>query len=119
MAEKRHPYRSACNEKNCVDARPYPLDRTASLSLKSFGAILVPRTTPHRQPPLPTSHIPAEPPFQRVKPPSQRVAIDLADDKTVSQGCKCVLSVVDHLTRFVDGKTKNDIPTILSSPPLA
>ena len=54
------------------------------------------RTTPHGRPPLPTRHtgIPVERPFQRV-------AIDLGDYKTVSQDCKCAMSAIDHLTRFV------------------
>ena len=36
-----------------------------------------------------------------VERPFQRVAIDLVEYKIVSQGCKYVLSVIDHLTRFV------------------
>ena len=52
------------------------------------------RKTPHRRPPLPTGHVPVDRPFQRV-------AIDLVEYKTLSQGCKYVLSVIDHLTRFV------------------
>ena len=52
------------------------------------------RKTPYRRPPLPTGHVPVERPFQRV-------AIDLEEYKTVSQGCKYVLSVIHHLTRFV------------------
>ena len=51
------------------------------------------RKTPHRRPPLRTGHVTVDRPFQRV-------TIDLVDYKTVSQGCKHVLSVIDHLTRF-------------------
>ena len=50
------------------------------------------RKTLHRRPPLPTGHVLVERPFQRV-------AIDLVEYKTVSQGCKYVSSVIDHLTR--------------------
>ena len=52
------------------------------------------RKTPHRRPLLPTGNIPVDRPFQRV-------AIDLVEYKTVSQGCKYVLSVINHLIRFV------------------
>ena len=52
------------------------------------------RKTPHRGPPFPTGHVPVDRPFQRV-------AIDLVEYKTVSQGCKYVLSVINHLIRFV------------------
>ena len=51
------------------------------------------RKTPHRRPPLPTGHVPVERQFQRV-------AVDV-EYKTVPQGCKHVLSVIDHLARFV------------------
>ena len=53
------------------------------------------RKTPHRRPPLPTGHVPVERPFQRV-------AIDLVEYNTVSQGCKYGLSVIDHMTRLVN-----------------
>ena len=52
------------------------------------------RKTPHRRPPLPKGHVPVERPFQRV-------AIDLVEYETISQDCKYVPSVIDHLTRFV------------------
>ena len=52
------------------------------------------RKTSHRPPLLPMGHIPVTRPFQRV-------AIDLVEYKTISQGCKYVLSVIDHMTRFV------------------
>ena len=52
------------------------------------------RKTSRRSPPLPVGHRPVTRPFQCV-------AIDLVEYKSVSQGCKYVLSVIDHLTRFL------------------
>ena len=52
------------------------------------------RKTPHRRPPSPKGHVPVERPFQRV-------AIGVVKYKTISQDCKYVMSVIDHLTRFV------------------
>ena len=52
------------------------------------------RKTSRRSPPLPVGHRPVDRPFQCV-------AIDLVEYKSVSKGCKYVLSVIDHLTRFL------------------
>ena len=52
------------------------------------------RKTPHRGPPIPRFSLPASKPFERV-------AIDLVEYKTISKGCKYVLSDIDHSTRYV------------------
>ena len=52
------------------------------------------RKTSHRPPTLPTGHRPVTRPFQCV-------AVDLVEYKTVSEGNRFILSVIDHLTRFV------------------
>ena len=52
------------------------------------------RKTSHRPPKLPTGHRPVERSFQCV-------AVDLVEYKTLSEGNRFILSVIDHLTRFV------------------
>ena len=57
------------------------------------------RKTPHRRPKLHTGHLPVDRPFERV-------SIDLVEYKTESvspTGLKCsyVVTIIDHLTRFV------------------
>ena len=48
----------------------------------------------HRPPKLPVGHRPVTHAFQRV-------AVDLVEYKSLSQGNRFILSVIDHLTRFV------------------
>ena len=52
------------------------------------------RKTSHRQPKLPTGHRPVSRPFQLV-------AIDLVEYRSPSEGNRFILSVIDHLTRFL------------------
>ncbi len=52
------------------------------------------RKTSHRQPQLPTGHRPVSRPFQLV-------AIDLVEYKSLSEGNRFILSVIDHLTRYL------------------
>ena len=52
------------------------------------------RKTSHRPPTLPTGHRPVQRSFQCV-------AVDLVEYKTSSEGNRFILSVIDHLTRFV------------------
>ena len=52
------------------------------------------RKTSHRSPTLPTGHRPVTKPFQVV-------AVDLVEYKSKSGGNRFILSVIDHLTRFL------------------
>ena len=52
------------------------------------------RKTSHRPPTLPTGHRPVNKPFQVV-------AVDLVEYKSKSEGNRFILSVIDHLTRFL------------------
>ena len=52
------------------------------------------RETSHRPPTLPTGHRPVTIPFQIV-------AVDLVEYKSKSEGNRFILSVIDHLTRFL------------------
>ena len=52
------------------------------------------RKTSHRPPALPTGHRPVTKPFQVV-------AVDLVECKSKSEGNRFILSVIDHLTRFL------------------
>jgi len=52
------------------------------------------RKTSHRSPKLPVGHRPVMRAFQCV-------AVDLVEYKSLSQGNRFILSVIDHLTRFV------------------
>ena len=52
------------------------------------------RKTSHRPPTLPVGHRPIERSFQFV-------AVDLVEYKTMSEGNRFILSVIDHLTRFI------------------
>ena len=65
------------------------------------------RKSSHRPPKLPVGH-------RAVTRAFQRVAIDLVECKRLSQGNRFILSVIDHLTRFVilipiKGKTARTI----------
>ena len=52
------------------------------------------RKTSHRSPTLPIGHRPVTRPFQVV-------AVDLVEYKSMSEGNRFILSVIDHLTRFL------------------
>ena len=52
------------------------------------------RKTSHRPPTLPTRHRPVTKPFPVV-------AVDLVEYKSKSEGYRFILSVIDHLTRFL------------------
>ena len=52
------------------------------------------RKSSHRPPRLPVGHRPVTRAFQRV-------AVDLVEYKSLSQGNRFILSVIDHFTRFV------------------
>ena len=53
------------------------------------------RKTSHRSPTLPTVHRPVTRPFQGG-------TVDLVEDKSKSEGNRFILSVIDHLTRFLN-----------------